>query len=46
VTPISAKEMKAVIKSIQWNNSQGYDEILLKTLKIIMPCTISPLTYV
>ena len=46
VTPISTKEMKAVIKSIQWNNSQGYDEIPLKTLKIIMPCTISPLTYV
>ena len=29
VTPISTKEMKAVIKAIQWNNSQGYDEIPL-----------------
>jgi hypothetical protein len=36
--------MKALIKSIQWNNSQGYDEIPLKILKIIMPCIVSPLT--
>ena len=38
--------MKALIKSIQWDNSQGFDEIPLKILKTIMPCTISPLTYI
>jgi hypothetical protein len=36
--------MKALIKSIQLNNLQGYDEIPLKILKIIMPCIVSPLT--
>ena len=37
--------MKAIIKSIQWTNSQGYDEILLKFLKISVPCIVPPLTY-
>jgi hypothetical protein len=37
LTPITTKEIKDIIKSLQQKNSQGYDEIPLKILKINMP---------
>ena len=37
LTSITTKEIKDIIKSLQWKNSQGYDEIPLKILKISMP---------
>ena len=45
LTPITTKEIKDIIKSLQWKNSQGYNEILLKILKINMPFIVSPLTH-
>jgi hypothetical protein len=37
LTSITTKEIKDIIKSLQWKNSQGYDEIPLRILKISMP---------
>ena len=45
LTPITTKEIKDIIKSLQWKNSQGYDESPLKILKISTPFIVFPLTY-
>jgi hypothetical protein len=45
MAPVTAKEIKGIIKSQPWKNSSGYDEIPLRILKISMPLIISPLTY-
>jgi hypothetical protein len=46
LTPITTKEIKDIIKSLQWKNSQGYYEIPLKILKISMLFIVSPLIYI
>ena len=45
MAPVTTKEIKEIIKSLPWKSSSGYDEIPLRILKISMPFTISPLTY-
>ena len=44
-TPITTKEIKDIIKSLQSKNSKGYDESPLKILKISMSFIVFPLTY-
>jgi hypothetical protein len=46
MTPVTNKEIKDIIKSLKWKNSQGYDEIPQNILKISMPFILSPLTYI
>jgi hypothetical protein len=46
LTPVTTKEIKDITESLQWRNFQGYDEIPFKILKIVMPFTVSPLTYI
>ena len=46
LTPVSAKEINEIIMSLKWENSHGYDEILIKVLKISLPFIIPHLTYI
>jgi hypothetical protein len=46
MTPVTNKELKDIIKSLKWKNSEGYDEIPQNILKISMPFILSPLTYI
>jgi hypothetical protein len=46
MTPVTNKEIKDIIKSLKWKNSQGYNEIPQNILKISMPFILSPLTYI
>jgi hypothetical protein len=46
LTPISAKEITEIVKSLKSSNSHGYDEIPIKVLKLSLPCIISPLMYI
>jgi len=46
LAPVTVTEMKDIIKSLKWKDSNGYDEIPLKILKISLPFIISPLTYI
>lgn len=41
----STKEIEMIIKSLNSRNSSGYDEILVKVLKISITFISSPLTY-
>jgi len=45
MTPVNAKEIKDIIKTLKWKSSYGYDEIPLQILKISAPYIISPLIY-
>ena len=45
LTPLTTKEIKDIIKSLEWKNSQWYDEIPLKILKTSMSFIVSSLTY-
>jgi hypothetical protein len=42
----TSKEVESIIKSFKPKNSNGYDEISVKILKIIMPFISSPLSYI
>jgi hypothetical protein len=41
MAPVTAKEIKDIIKSLSWKNSNGYDEIPLRIIKISMPLITS-----
>ena len=43
LTPVNAKEIKDIIRSLKWKSSYGYDEIPLTILKISAPFIISAL---
>jgi len=45
MTPVNAKEMKDIIRTLKWKSSYGYDEIPLKIIKVSAPYVISPLIY-
>ena len=45
LTPVTANEIKNIIRSLKTKNSYGYDEIPLKILKISLPYIISPLIH-
>ena len=45
MTPVTANEIKNIVKSLKLKNSHGYDEILPRVLKISLPYIISPITY-
>jgi hypothetical protein len=40
------KKYKKLKKNLPWKNSQGYDEIPIKLLQIIVPIIISPLYHI
>jgi hypothetical protein len=42
----STGEIKRIIKNLPWKNSQGYDEIPIKLLKISAPFIVSPLCHI
>ena len=46
MAPVTNKEIKGILKSLKWKNSQGYDEIPQNILKISMPFILSLLTYI
>ena len=46
LTPVTANEIKNIIKSLKSKNSYGYDEIPPRILKISLPYITSPLIYV
>ena len=45
LTPVTANEIKNIIKSLKLKNSHGYDEIPPRILKISLPFITSPLVY-
>ena len=45
MTPVNAKEIKDIIRTLKWKSSYGYDEIPLKIFKISAPYIIFPLIY-
>jgi len=45
MTPVTANEIRNIIKSLKLKNSHGYDEIPPRILKINLPYIISPITY-
>jgi len=45
LTPVTAQEIKNIIRSLKWKTSSGYDEVPPKLLKLILQYIISPLTY-
>jgi len=45
MTPVTANEIRNIIKSLKLKNSHGYDEILPRILKISLPYITSPITY-
>jgi hypothetical protein len=45
LAPVTTKQIIEIIKSLKWKNSHGYDEILIRILKISLPFITSPLTY-
>ena len=45
LTPVTAHEIKNIIKSLKWKNSSGHDEGLPWLLKLSLPYITSPLTY-
>jgi len=45
LTPITAQEIKKIIRSLKWKTSSGYAEIPPKLLKVSLPYIISPLIY-
>jgi hypothetical protein len=46
LSPVSTKEIKNIIRSIETKNSHGYDEISTKILKIRVSYISSPLTHI
>jgi hypothetical protein len=42
----STHEIEKIIKFFKSKNTGGYDEISTRTLKLSIPYTISPLTYI
>jgi hypothetical protein len=46
LTPASTKQTREIVKSLKLKYSDGYDEVPVKILKIHMPFTIFPLTYI
>ena len=45
LSPVTANEIKNIIKSLKVKNSYGYDEIPKSILKIILPYITSPHIY-
>jgi hypothetical protein len=45
LTPVTAQEIKNIIRSLKWTTSSGYDEVPPRLLKLSLPYIISPLTY-
>jgi len=45
LTPVTAQEIKNIIRSLKWKTSSGYDEVSPKLLKLSLPYITSPLTY-
>ena len=45
LTPVNAKEIKNIIRTLKWKNSHGYNEVPLNILKISAPYIIPPLIY-
>jgi hypothetical protein len=45
LTPVTANEIKNIIKSLKMKNSYGYDELLPRILKISLPYITPPLIY-
>jgi hypothetical protein len=45
MTPVTANEIRNIIKSLKLKNSHGYDEVLPRFLKISLSYIISPVTY-
>jgi hypothetical protein len=45
LTPVTAKDIKNIIKSLKMKNSYGYDEIPPRILKISLPYITSPLIH-
>jgi len=46
LAPVTAKEIKDIIRSLKWKSSYGYDEVPPKIFKISAPYIISPLIYI
>jgi hypothetical protein len=44
--PTTTKEMENIFKTLKSKNSQGYDEITTKILKVSFPFISSPLIYI
>jgi len=44
--PLSTKNIRNIIKSLNMKNSHGYDEISTKLLKLSSPFILSPLTHI
>jgi len=44
--PLSTKNIRDIIKSLNMKNSHGYDEISTKLLKLSSPFILSPLTHI
>jgi len=44
--PTSSNEINKIIKSLKIKDSNGYDEISSRILKLSAPCILSPLTYI
>jgi len=45
LTPVTAQEIKNIIRSLKWTTSSGYDEVPPRLLKLSLLYIISPLTY-
>ena len=45
LTPVTAHEIKKIIRSLKWKTSSGYDEIPPKLLKVSLSYIISALIY-
>jgi len=45
MTPVTANEIRNIIKSLKLKNSYGYDEVPTRILKISLPYIIPPITY-
>jgi len=45
MTPVTANEIRNIIKSLKLKNSHGYDEVPPRILEISLPYIISPITY-
>jgi hypothetical protein len=44
--PLSTKDIRNIIQSLNTKNSHGYDEISTKLLKLSSPFILSPLTHI
>jgi hypothetical protein len=45
LTPVTAQEIKNIIRCLKWTTSSGYDEVPPRLLKLSLLYIISPLTY-